>query len=143
MARTATHVAATPERVWAVLADPPAYERWIVGCRDVRRWDPHWPAPGSAFHHTFLLGPLPIKDTTSVLEAEPERKLVLRARARPVGVARVTIVLTAERDGTRVEIAEWPVEGPPAALHNPLQDWLINRRNDESLRRLRTLAERR
>ena len=137
------HVAAPPERVWAVLADPPAYERWVVGCREVRRWDPQWPGPGSAFHHTVMLGPVPIKDTTSVLEVEEARKLVLRARARPAGVARVCVALTPDDGGTRVELAEWPVEGPPATLHNPLQDWLINRRNDESLRRLRRLAERR
>ena len=39
-------------------------------------------------------------------------------------------------------IAEVPIEGPPAVLHNPIQDWLIDRRNREGLRRLKQLAER-
>ena len=39
-------------------------------------------------------------------------------------------------------IAEVPIEGPPAVLHNPMQDWLIDRRNREGLRRLKQLAER-
>jgi hypothetical protein len=39
-------------------------------------------------------------------------------------------------------MTEVPIEGPPAVLHNPLQDWLIDRRNRESLRRLKQLAER-
>jgi uncharacterized protein YndB with AHSA1/START domain len=143
VARTSLHVAAPPERVWEVLSDPRSYATWVVGSKDIRRWDPEWPAPGAAFHHTFLVGPLPVKDSTSVLESDPPRRLKLRARARPTGVAHIVIELLPEADGTRVEIDEWPVEGPPATLHNPVQAWLIKRRNDESLRRLRRLAERR
>jgi len=141
--RTSTWVDAPPERVWGVLADPRSYGEWVVGSRDIRRWDPEFPAAGTAFHHTFMVGPVPVKDSTSVLESEPPRHLVLRARARPAGVAHITLDLTPERDGTRVEIAERPVDGPPARWHNPVQQWLINRRNDESLRRLKRLAEQR
>jgi uncharacterized protein YndB with AHSA1/START domain len=130
-----------PERVWAVLADAPAYGEWVVGSKEIRRWDPEFPAVGSAFHHTFLIGPVPVKDSTSVLEADPPRRLVLRARARPTGVAHIALDLVPERGGTRVDMAEWPVEGPPARLHNPVQDWLIDRRNDKALRRLKRLAE--
>ncbi len=143
MARTSAVVDAPPEAVWAVLADPRSYEDWVVGSKEIRRWDPEWPAVGASFHHTFLIGPLPIKDRTTVLESEPPRRLVLRARARPTGIAHVVVHLTPEGGGTRVELAEWPVAGPPAAFSNPLQDFLINRRNDEALRRLKRLAERR
>ena len=143
MARTATVVNAPPEAVWAVLADPPTYEEWVVGSKEIRRWDPEWPAVGAAFHHTVQVGPLPVKDRTTVLESEPPRRLVLRARARPTGIAHVALTLTPQGAGTRVAMAEWPVSGPPAALANPVQDFLINRRNDEALRRLKRLAERR
>ena len=143
MATTSIVVDAPPEAVWAVLADPRSYEDWVVGSKEIRRWDPEWPAVGATFHHTFMIGLLPLKDRTSVLESEPPRRLVLRARARPTGIAHVALSLTAEGDGTLVELAEWPVEGPPAALSNPLQDLLIKRRNDVALRRLKRLAERR
>ena len=143
MARTETTIDAPPEAVWAVLADPPRYGEWVVGSKEIRRWDPEWPATGSSFHHTFQVGPVPVKDTTTVLEQDPPRRLVLRARARPTGVAHVALTLTPEGEGTRVELAEWPVEGPPARLQNPVQDFLINRRNDEALRRLKRLAEQR
>jgi len=67
---------------------------------------------------------------------------VLRARACPTGVVRVELDLAARDGGTEVVMTEVPVEGPPALLHNPLQDWLIDRRNRETLRRLKRLAER-
>lgn len=64
------------------------------------------------------------------------------ARARPTGVVRVELDLAARDGGTEVVMTEVPVEAPPALLHNPLQDWLIDRRNRETLRRLKRLAER-
>lgn len=143
MATTSIQVDAPPERVFALLADPRCYPEWVVGAKDVRFWDPAFPATGTEFHHTFLLGPLPIKDSTSVLESVPPRRLVLRARARPTGIAHVALDLRPlDGGGTEVVIWEKPVEGLPALLHNPLQDRLIKRRNDESLRRLKQLAER-
>jgi len=135
-------VDAPPEAIWAVLSDPPQYGEWVVGSKDIRRWDPEWPEPGATFHHTFLIGPIPVRDTTSVLEADAPRRLKLRARARPTGIAHIVLELEPEGDGTRVHMSESPVEGPPAKLDNPLQDYLIKRRNDETLRRLKRLAER-
>ena len=142
MATTTAHVAASPERVFAVLSDPRSYEYWVVGSKEIRHWDPDFPATGTKFHHTFLIGPLPIRDTTSVLEVDPPRRLLLRARARPTGIAHVTLELEPQDGGTRVSITEVPVEGLAARLHNPLQDKLIRSRNVESLRRLKRLAER-
>jgi len=54
----------------------------------------------------------------------------------------VEVDLAAANGGTEIAIVEQPVSGPPALMHNPLQDWLIDRRNRESLRRLKQLAER-
>ena len=142
MATTTTHVAASPERVFSVLSDPRSYEYWVVGSKEIRHWDPDFPAKGTRFHHTFLIGPLPIRDSTSVLEVDPPRRLLLRARARPTGIAHVALDLEARDGGTQVSITEWPVEGLAARLHNPLQDKLIQIRNVESLRRLKRLAER-
>jgi len=141
MASTTLHVAAPPERVFALLADAWTYEEWVVGCKAIRAVDDGWPAPGATFHHSVGVGPLTVRDTTTVLESEPPRRLVLRARARPAGVARVEFELAEYDGGTEIAIVEHPVSGPPALLHNPLQDWLIDRRNRESLERLKRLAE--
>jgi uncharacterized protein YndB with AHSA1/START domain len=143
MATTTIRVDAPPERVWEVIADPRCYPDWVVGAKDVRHWDPEFPKPGTTFHHTFLLGPIPVKDSTSSLEADPPRRLVLRARARPTGIAHVSIELRPVDGGTQIVIWERPVEGLAAILHSTLQDRLIKHRNDESLRRLKRLAERR
>ena len=143
MAGTTIHVSAPPERVFGILSDPFMYAQWVVGCKEVRRVDGEWPAPGATFHHSVSLGAFTVRDTTSVVETEPPHRLVLRARARPTGVARIELRLAARDGGAEVAIDELPVEGPPAVLHNPVQDWLIQRRNREGLRRLKRLAERR
>lgn len=143
MATTTVHVNASPDQVFAVLSDPRSYEYWVVGSKDIRGWDPDFPAPGSAFHHTFMIGPVPVKDSTTVLELDPPRHILLRARARPTGIAHVSVDLEPRVGGTHVAISEWPVEGLPARLHNPIQDKLIQMRNVESLRRLKRLAEER
>ena len=141
MARTTIQVAAMPDRVFAILADAWTYERWVVGCKQIRDVDETWPAPGSTFHHAVGLGPFRVRDTTTVIESEPPRRIVLRARARPAGVVRVEVDV-AERDGgSHVAVLERPISGPPALLHNPVQQWLIDRRNREGLRRLKQLAE--
>lgn len=142
MARTTTYVDASPERIFEVLDDAWTYEFWVVGCQEIRTVDPEWPAVGSAFHHRVGLGPFTVADSTSIVERDPSRHLKLRARARPTGIAHVTVDLKPGGSGTEVVILEKPVEGPAAILHNPVQDLLIDRRNVESLRRLKWLAER-
>ena len=142
MARTTIHVTAPAEAVFAVLADPASYDHWVVGCKEIRGVEGAWPEPGATFHHSVGMGPITVKDSTTATESAPPHRLVLRARARPTGVARVEIDLAARDGGTEVTITEVPVEGPPALLHNPVQDWLIDRRNREGLRRLKRLAER-
>jgi uncharacterized protein YndB with AHSA1/START domain len=116
-----------PERVFAVLADPETYACWVVGSHSIRSADATWPAPGSKLHHRVGVGPFTLNDSTEVLEADPPRRLVLQARARPLGSARVAM-------------EEGPGDLFSRLLHNPLADRLLGRRNDESLRRLGELA---
>jgi uncharacterized protein YndB with AHSA1/START domain len=139
---TSTHIDASPERVFDVLDDARTYEFWVVGCKDIREVDRDWPAEGSAFHHSVGLGPLTVKDSTTIVERERPHRLELRARARPAGIARVRFEVAPSGAGAQVTIEEAPIEGLPAKLHNPAQDHLIHRRNQETLRRLKWLAER-
>ncbi len=131
----------TPERIFEVLSDPRSYGDWVVGSKEIRFWDPDFPAQGSAFHHTFLIGLVPVKDHTTVVEVDAPRYLLLRARARPTGIAHVALRLEPRNGKTQVTIEEWPVDGVAAKLHNRIQDKLIALRNVESLRRLKRLAE--
>jgi uncharacterized protein YndB with AHSA1/START domain len=129
-----------PEAVWDVLADPASYAYWVVGSKGIRDADPDFPAPGTKFHHTVGIGPLTVRDHTEVLEAERPRRLRLRAKARPVLTATVTLELTAERGGTRVRMTENP-DGPYAILAlNPAWHVLTKVRNAEALLRLEELA---
>jgi uncharacterized protein YndB with AHSA1/START domain len=143
MATNTTHVDAPREEVWAVLADPESYGHWVVGSKHVRDADSGWPEPGTRFHHTVGFGPLEIKDHTEVIESRAPERLVLRARARPSGSANVILELapSPSGEGTTIVMDEYPVSGVAKVVHNPLQDKLIHRRNVESLRRLRYLAE--
>lgn len=143
MARNTAHFDATPEQVWAVLSDPDAYGHWVVGSKHIRDADAAWPQPGTKFHHTVGFGPLELKDNTEVLESRAPERLVLRARARPSGVANVILQLSPAHGGTNVEMEEFPVSGLAKMVHNPLQDKLIHHRNVESLRRLEELARKR
>ncbi len=136
MAVTKMPIDGTPAEVFALLANPYTYEHWVVGCDDIRGVEGEWPAVGSVFHHTVGAGPIKVKDTTKVLEVEPDRRLVIEARARPAGVAKVTFTLEPQEGGTLVTIEEHPVRGVAKTIHNPGQDMLIHLRNAETLRRL-------
>jgi uncharacterized protein YndB with AHSA1/START domain len=141
MSRTRRTFDVGADQIWAVLADATTYEHWVVGCKRIRDADPHWPEPGAEFHHTVGVGPLDLDDSTEVLESDPERRLKLRARARPTGIAHVLFELEPAADGgTEVVMTELPVEGFGKVVHNPLQDRLIHRRNVETLKRLSALA---
>ncbi len=139
-----TFVAAPPQTVFAVLSDPPSYARFTVGTKRIRRFDPRWPDVGTTFHHTLGVGPLILRDLSRVVELEAGRRLVLRAQMRPLAVNRVAFSLRArDGEGTDVEIEEHAIEGPAAAVWNPVLDGLMWLRNQELLRRLKKVAERR
>ena len=129
-----------PEAVWDALADSGGYAYWVVGSKVIRDADPGWPAAGTRFHHTIGVGPLKIEDHTESLEAKPPWMLRMRAKARPLGTAHVTLELTPEGSGTRVRMTENP-DGATAVLSlNPLTHLLTKTRNAESLMRLEELA---
>jgi uncharacterized protein YndB with AHSA1/START domain len=132
-----------PERVWAELTDAWVYTSWVVGATHIRDVDENWPEPGSKLHHTVGPWPLTIKDDTLVVEADPPRRLVLHARAWPVGEARIELTLKPVPEGTELTMAEWPRRGPAAWTRNRLTDALLRARNRESLGRLAALAENR
>jgi len=135
------HAEASPEAVFAILTDAYRYPDWVVGAKAIRSVDAAWPAPGSRFHHRVGIGPFTIDDSTKVEEIDPPHRLVLRARARPHGVARVTLDLVPANDGgTQIVMAEQPLSGIAAKLDGRLLEALIVVRNLESLRRLVRLA---
>jgi uncharacterized protein YndB with AHSA1/START domain len=141
VAMTEAQFSVAPQRVFAVLADPESYADWVVGSHSIRDADPDWPAVGSRFHHRVGVGPLTVKDHTEVLEVDPPHRLVLRARARPLGTAKIELVLEPRDGGTHVTMTE--VAGDPLSklAINPLTDPLVHHRNVESLRRLQRISE--
>jgi uncharacterized protein YndB with AHSA1/START domain len=142
MARNEVWIDAPPDAVFAVLADPGHYAEWVVGSREIRGADERWPEPGTALAHTIGVPPLLLADDTIVERAEPPVLLVLRARARPLPSARVTIQLQPDRDGTRLTLVEDPANPLVNLLAGPLGHAALRARNHESLRRLKALAER-
>jgi len=132
-----------PEAIWDALADAGGYGYWVVGSKFIRDADPDWPAAGSRFHHTIGVGPLTVSDHTESLEAREPELLRLRANGRPLGVAQVTLRMTARGEGTLVRMTENP-DGPLGVLSlSPVVHVLTKARNAESLMRLEELALRR
>ncbi len=88
MAKNVRIMHCTPEQVFDVLRDGWLYPTWVVGASRMRGQDPSWPAVGSELHHSFGIWPFVIDDTTTVLEVDEPRRLVIEARAgrsaRPV-----------------------------------------------------------
>ena len=141
MARSERVIAASPEAVYGVLTDPRGYAYWVIGSMEVRGVSPDWPRPGSRFHHTVGMGPLRIKDHTVVEEARPNRFLQLRAKARPLGKARVKLELEEDPGGTRITMIEDPADPLTAFVFMPLTHLVTRARNLRSLDRLAELAE--
>ena len=141
MATNEKLIHAAPDKVFTVLADPESYAHWVVGSNEIRKYDESWPAEGSTFHHTQGKWPLTVKDTSSVVEAETDRRLVLEVRTRPYVIAKVDLELTAENGGTRIRMTEYPTGGILRRVHNPVLDFLTYLRNARGLNRLARLAE--
>jgi uncharacterized protein YndB with AHSA1/START domain len=143
MSTNSRTVAATPEQVWAVLADGWLYPLWVVGASRMREVDDAWPEPGARLHHSVGSWPLLVDDTTEVLECTPGSFLRLRARAWPGGEAEVTISLRATGAETEIVMIEDAVSGPGRLVPKPLRDLQLSWRNVEALRRLAFVVERR
>ena len=143
MSENRRQVSATVDRVWDVLSDGWLYPSWVVGASRMRDVDAEWPAVGSRLHHSVGVWPLLIDDYTEVLEVEPSRRLLLRARAWPVGEAGVSIELTPSGEQTVVTMREDVRKGPGRLIPGPVRAVSLLQRNKESLQRLAYLAENR
>jgi uncharacterized protein YndB with AHSA1/START domain len=141
MAYTEIDIYVPPERVFAVLAEPRSFARWVVGSRAIRRADPDWPAAGTSFDHTVGIWPVTLSDHSEVVESIRPRLLKLLVKARPFSRAYVTLHLDAEGSGTRVRMDERAADWRSRILFNPLTDPLVRLRNRVSLRRLKAMAE--
>jgi polyketide cyclase/dehydrase/lipid transport protein len=135
-------IPASRQQVWAVMADGWTYSQWVVGNSRMRAVDSDWPAKGSSIRHSIGVWPLVLDDETVVEESVPLEELVLHAKGRPFGGARVVLRLSDIPDGCRVEMEEFPISGPAAVLPDRLSDIVAWPRNRESLWRLGALAQR-
>lgn len=136
-------ISGDPDQVWEVLSDGWLYPVWVVGATHMRDVDDNWPGEGARLHHQVGAWPLLLADTTKVAAAEPARRLVLQARAWPVGAARIEIVIEPHPDGALVRMAEAPARGIARWLDNRLLRRFLIARNTECLMRLAAIVEHR
>ena len=131
-------VQASPQQIFAVLADGWTYSDWVVGTVHIRDVDAQWPQVGARLHHKAGPWPLSLHDSSTVLAVETDRLLKLRAGLWPLGSAVVEIVLDplADGRGTRITMKEDFEAGPLLWARNKINDLVLHRRNIESLRRL-------
>jgi len=142
MARNRVHIDAAPEEVFAVLADPYRYPEWVLGASGVRDHDEGFPAVGSRFHHEVGSWPLGVSDHTKVVEVDPPHRIVLKAKARPLGTAMIAIDLEESAGGTELSLEEQPGDRLTSLVAgNPLIDTALRVRNAEGLARLKRLVE--
>jgi len=142
MAANRVHVHATPEEVFAVLADPECYPRWVVGAAGIRDYDEEFPAVGSRFHHKVGSWPVGVKDYTEVTELDRPNRIVLKAKARPLGTATIELQLRESSGGTEVRMEEVPGDRITSlVVGNPVADTALRVRNAEALARLKRLVE--
>jgi uncharacterized protein YndB with AHSA1/START domain len=135
------HCDAPASAVWEVLSDPWLFDSWVVGASRIRDVTGQWPQEGSLIHHSVGAWPLLLDDTTSVLSSVPGSLLVLQARGRPLGEARVEMRLEDEPGGCTIVMSERAVSGPGTLLPRPIHDAAIGVRNREALRRLVFIAQ--
>lgn len=136
-------VAASRQQVWDVMADGWTYAQWVVGNSRMRAVDPDWPSPGARILHSIGVWPAVINDETVAETCVPLEELVLLAKTRPAGAARVTLRLCDIPEGCRIEMDEVGVAVPMSWIPHPVQAMAFWPRNYESLWRLGALAEQR
>ena len=140
MATNCREMPAVPEQVWAVLADPEKYSDWVVGTKEIRGSEGGWPAKAARFHHTVGVWPFHLRDQTTVVESDRPHRLVLQAKVRPIGSARIALDLSPSASGTQVAMTEEPSTPSIARMARRLFDPVIYVRNGEALRRLESLV---
>lgn len=135
---------ASREEVWGVIADGWTYSQWVVGNSRMRAVDPNWPQVGSTIRHSVGVWPLLVDDVTIVEDCRPQQQLVLLAKGRPFGKARITLRLfDIDGGGCRIEMAEVPVGAPMGWVPKRLALAAAFPRNRECTSRLAAIAERR
>lgn len=141
MARNTVRIDVPVQQVYDELLRPENFGTWVVGAKEIRGTEGDWPSEGAKFHHTVGVGPLRIHDTTQIEAMDPPDRVVLKARAWPMGEARVELSLVAAgRDGTEVVMVENAIGGPAKLIPEPINQRLIHFRNRRSLRRLERLV---
>ncbi len=130
-----------PGYVFDVLADGWLYPSWVVGASRMREVDAEWPLPGSTIHHSFGVWPMLLNDRTSMLEWDPPRHALMKARSWPIGEAHVTIDVRESGGISNVRMIEDVIAGPARFVPRPARDAAIHARNSETLGRLANLAE--
>jgi len=128
--------------VFGVLSDPHSYADWVVGSREIRHADEHWPGAGARLGHTVGRPPLVIRDQTVVVESDPPVGITLRVQARPLPSATVSFQLQPSDGGTRVTMVEDLASPMLNLLAGPVWHAAMRIRNRETLRRRKDLAER-
>lgn len=141
MATNYRFMTCTPDAVFDVLANGWLYPSWVVGASRIRAVDSDWPKPGTSIHHSFGLWPVLVDDVTIALLWDPPRRMQMKARAWPIGEARVEIEVRARSEGCVVRIFEDAVAGPATLVPHLVRDPGLHVRNQETLRRLAYLAE--
>lgn len=136
------HAKASPQDVWAVIADGWSYAGWVVGASRIRAVSAEWPAPGARIHHSVGAWPAVLDDETVVLDSQPGRMIRLRAKTNPLGEAVVELELTPDGDGTRIEMREDAQSGPMSLIPRAVRQLAIAPRNREATMRLALIAER-
>jgi hypothetical protein len=141
MSTVTTHLGAPPERAFETLSDARAIREFVVGARNVRRFDPRWPEAGTTLHHSIGFVPFVIRDQTVSMACESPDRLVLEAHAGPLGTFLITFELVAEAGSTRLRVEEHPLSGVFALPGiRRVTDVAIHLRNLEMCRRLRRLV---
>ena len=141
--KVSVEIGAPPDRVFAALTDAWLLPVWVVGATHIRDVDDNWPEPGSMVHHQVGAWPLAISDVTAVVECTPPTRLVLQGRAWPFGEVYIELTVEPQGAGSLVTMGEAPSFGPARLLDNPLQRWVLSRRNRECLQQLRAVVENR
>ncbi|CCF63874.1 SRPBCC family protein [Nocardia cyriacigeorgica] len=141
MVEVRTEVSASPQQIFAVLADGWSYASWVVGASHIREVDSSWPQVGAQIHHRVGPCPLTIDDTTTVRAVDPPHSLELDAGLWPFGAAWIRLDLIEIAPGrTEIRMAEQAVRGPGRWLPGPAEGVLLAPRNKEALARLADIA---
>ncbi len=133
-------VSASPEQVFAVLADPETYPRWLVGAQRIKRVDAEFPHSGASFDHAVGPGGAAVvEDSTEAVAADPPHVLVLEVNVGPMrGLVEFRVEPAGEAGaaGKASEVRFREVPLGPFALVTPVLRPALYARSVGSLRRL-------